>query len=598
MSEVHRSPLNRIAPFALAWLFAFASHAAMILLFANWTPLSDQWDSEGFLLIRPWLEGELTLSQLFSAHNEHRIFSKRLFDLAVLTLNGNHWDNRVFALANTAIYATAVALCFAFVARTTSGATKRVLQFAVLVMPLLTTSFENTLWGFQSPFYFSCLFTILALRHVALSPTLPYFGLPLALASAAAILSLASGLLLPLALVALLALDRRGGCSTARRVGVIALLLAVAVAGYVVLPKLPPENTVMARSVGEAALGTLRMLSWPIPLLPLAWLPLLFWFVSTTKHRRVLDSADLFFLGLAGWVVLQALATGYGRGQGLVAIPWRYTDALAFGLVANAYFACRLVAEQPTRARWRGAMAATGIAWTITGAYLALASAQGGYVILQTFRGWQARELVLASLLRNEAAAADNPMLPYPHLSKMPLFLGSASLKKALGVDGDRLRGACELDTDAYLSRIVCAFGTALPQLPLPQFIDVGFPQSSGPPSRCNIDYLGGRAANGNITRGSPLRIDGWAGPAGPRRLPMFGKAAVLLVGDGRTYAASIDIAIPRDDVAAFVADPRYRWSGFTLYAGTAHVEPGGYVVYLLTDAAAPCRTDQILHIP
>lgn len=592
-----RTPLSRIAPFALAWLFAFGCHAAMILLFSQSLPISDQWDSEGFLLIRPWIEGHLTWAQLFDTHNEHRIVTKRVLDLAILTLNGAHWDNRVTALANAGVYAAAIAACFVFVRRATEGATRRVLQLAVLALPLMTANFENTLWGFQSPFYFSGLFAVLAFGHVARNPALPAWGAPLLIASAGAILSLASGLLLPLALAALLSLDRRPGCGRWRRIGIIALLVAVAVAGYALLPKLPPENTVMARSVGEAAVAALRVLSWPVPLLPLAWLPLLAWLGLALKRRRVLDAADLFFLGLAGWVVLQALATGYGRGQGLVAVPWRYTDALLFGLLANVYFACRLIVEAPARLpRWSAA-AGVGAVWLATGAYLALASLQGGFMMLQTLRSWQTRGLVLAALLRNEPVAADNPGLPYPHLSKMPLFLGSASLRSALGIDGERLRDSCDVDARARLSRLVCALWPTAATPRLPEFSAATAPQSDAPPSRCNLDYLGGRAPDGSIVRGSPLRLDGWVGPGAQGLLPMLGTATVFLVGDGNTYATRADAVTPRGDVAAFVADPRYHWSAFSLHVGTTDVVPGSYAIYLRANDAAPCRTGQVVQV-
>ncbi|MBL8299228.1 MAG: hypothetical protein JNN30_12895 [Rhodanobacteraceae bacterium] len=589
--------LSQIIPFVLVWLFALVCHAMMILLFSQSLPISDQWDSEGFLLIRPWLEGHLSWAQLFDPHNEHRIFTKRVFDLAVLSLNGAHWDNRVTALANAGIYAAAVATCFVFVRRTTEGLTRRVLQMAVLALPLMTANFENTLWGFQSPFYFSCLFAVFGFQHVARNPALPAFGAPLLVASAGAILSLASGLLLPLALAVLLALDRRPGCSRLRRAGVIAMLLAVAVIGYAVLPKLPPENTVMARSIGEAATAALRVLSWPIPLLPLAWLPLLAWLALALKRRRTFCTADLFFLGLAGWVVLQALATGYGRGQGLVAVPWRYTDALLYGLLANVYFACRLVAEAPPRLlRWSTA-ASVGMVWLVVGAYLALVSAQSVYVMLQTLRIWQTRGLVLAALLRNEPVAADNPGLPYPHLSKMPLFLGSATLRSALGVDGERLRDSCDVAASARLSRLVCTLWPSTATSPLPQFrATVALPEET-PPSRCNLDYLGGRTPDGSITRGSPLRLDGWVGPSAQRLLPMFGTATVFLVSDGNVYAANSEAITPRPDVAAFVADPRYHWSAFSLHVGTANVAPGSYAIYLRAEDAAPCRTEQIVEV-
>lgn len=596
-----KSPARSLTPFLWVWLFAYCSHAVMVLLFSQALPISDQWDGEGFMLIRPWLEGKLTLNELFLAHNEHRILTKRVLDMVLLSLNGNHWDNRVLALANAAIYATCIALCFTFATRATAGLTRRALQFAALVIPLLLSNFENTIWGFQSPFYFSVLMTVLALRHIADSPELPYWGLPLATYSLGAIFSLASGLLLGVALGVLVLLDRRPGSTTRRRCLVAAMLFIVAVVGYAILPTLPAENVVMARSLAEILFGALRIASWPLPLLPLAWLPLLAWLGLALKQRRVFDKADLFFLGLAGWVALQALATGYGRGHGLVTVPWRYTDSLVFGLLGNVYFSCQLLAQ--ARERWRPVprvltqLGTTGI-WLMIGAYLGVASLQGGYAMLQTLRTWQARVLVTDALLRHEPVAEDNPALPYPYLSKIPLFLGNETLLRSLAVENGRLPAFCEHPRTAYLSRLTCLGQTLLPSSPLPQFEPIGETGSGETPSRCSLEYMGGRSPDGSVRRGSPLRFDGWVGPAAPALLPMFGKVNVLLVGDRRSYAAHDTGLIPRKDVTNGTADSRYRWSGFSMYASTAQVEPGSYFVYLRAGGSTgSCRTEIVLDI-
>lgn len=592
--------LRRCLPFALAWLWAFGCHGLIVLMFSHSLPVADQWDSEGFVLMRPWLEGTLTWQDLFSAHNEHRIVTKRLLDLIVLTLNGQHWDNLVITLINAAIYAAAVAVLFSFVTRATEGSTRRVLQACALVLPLLQSNYENTLWGFQSPFYFYCLFALLAFRHAALHPHLPRWGATLLACSIAAQLSLGSGLLLPATLAVLVLLDQRGASPGGRRTAVIAALLAVAAVGYLFLPHLPPGNTVMARSVTEAALGALRMAAWPLQLWPLAWLPLLLWLPFRLRQRRAFDAAELFFLAIAGWVALQALATGYGRGHGMLSIAWRYTDSLVYGLVANVFFSCQLL--QWLRSRlppWPLRLAWTGVAvlWLVAGSHLALASMQGFFLVLRTHQTWQARQLVTAALLRSDPVAEDNFALPYPHLSKMPLFLGSPTMRALLGIRGTQLPAPCDVPAQARLSRAVCAVRRMLPEFGLPGFQKVPAPAGDGETSRCNVDYLGGLSRDGIVLRGSPLRLDSWVGPPErPRRL-MLNEVSVLLVADAVWYRASTRLTLPRPDVAAFTADPRYYWSGLYLVTSTEQVEPGTYELVLQATGSQPCRTGRMLTV-
>lgn len=590
--------LGHWSPFILAWLWAFACHGLIVLLFSHSLPTADQWDSEGFMIMRPWLEGTLTWRDMFTPHNEHRIVTKHVLDLIVLSANGRHWDNVVIALVNAAIYATAIALLFSFVTRATEGLTRRVLQAFTLVLPLLLSNFENTQWGFQSPFYFYCLFALLAFRHAALHPQLPHWGAVLLVCSAAALLSLGSGLLLPAALTAMLLLDRRGASSDLRRAIVIAMLLLVAMAGYLFLPRLPPENTVMARSVAEAALGALRMASWPLNLWPLAWLPLLLWLPLRLRQRRAFDAAELFFLGLAGWVVLQALATGYGRGHGMLSVAWRYTDSLVYGLVANVFFSCKLLHWLRSHGTWslRLAGAAMASLWLIVGSHLALASLQGFFLVLRTHQTWQARQLVTAALLRNDPVAADNFALPYPHLSKMPLFLGSPSMRELLGIRAAELPAPCEVPAQALLSQLACALRRSLPEFGLPGFRKSEL-TSNGEPSRCNVDYLGGLSRDGLVLRGSPLRLDGWAGPAANPRHLMLNDMSVLLVAGPTAYRASTRLALPRADVAASMADSRYYWSGLYLIASTEQVEPGTYELALQAAGSQPCRTGRMLTV-
>lgn len=591
--------LRRNAPPGLFWLWVFAAHALTILLFSHPLPIADQWDSEGMLLYVPWLEGNLAPELLFAPHNEHRIFTKRVFDLLVFALNGQQWDNQVMALANTAIYATTLTLLFGFVRSATQGTARSVLLATLLLLPLLPFNYENTLWGFQSQFYFCFLFSVIALRHLAARPQLPAWGLVLLACSAAALFSLASGVLLAATLAFVLLLDRRSAIAPLRRYGVIALLLALVVTGLLLLPRVPTDAVLKAQSLGEAATAAVRLASWPVPLLPITWLPLLVWLGLQLKHRRKPETADVFFFGLAVWVLAQIVATAYGRGHTLFSLPSRYLDSLSFGLLANAYFACRLLAEaaQWPRLRRLPATAAIGVLGLAAAAGLALETVKSVYLVNQFHRNWQAREWVTAALVRGEPQAGDNPLLPYPHIENMPRFFSQPTLRHLLGIRDGHFEPLCSRPDLARLSRAVCALQALLPASPLPQF-EAQPPGGVSNVSSCSLDLLAGLAQDDSIVRGAPLRFAGWIGPSARSWLPPLEDAAVVLVGNGAFYTAPSQLIHPRFDVARhYRPQPGYFWTGFNIIAGTQNVPTGDYEVWLRAGAGMLCRTGNLIRV-
>jgi hypothetical protein len=99
----------------LVLLFAVLAGVQLlqVLRFAAAVPFWDQWDSEIALLMKPWVEGELSLAALIAPHNEHRIAFSRLWALLLFELNGREVDNLVGASANTALHAAVLVLLYA-----------------------------------------------------------------------------------------------------------------------------------------------------------------------------------------------------------------------------------------------------------------------------------------------------------------------------------------------------------------------------------------------------------------------------------------------------------------------------------------------------
>ena len=74
-------------------------------------PFWDQWDGEALTLYIPWADGGVTWRQMFTFHNEHRIFFSRLLALTLLVVNGQ-WDPHLQIVVNASLHSLA-ALVFA-----------------------------------------------------------------------------------------------------------------------------------------------------------------------------------------------------------------------------------------------------------------------------------------------------------------------------------------------------------------------------------------------------------------------------------------------------------------------------------------------------
>ena len=70
-------------------LFLIIVGAKFVLIsrYSSPLPFFDQWQGEGKNLLIPWVEGRLTCSNLFAAHNDHRFLWTRLLVLRLFVPN-------------------------------------------------------------------------------------------------------------------------------------------------------------------------------------------------------------------------------------------------------------------------------------------------------------------------------------------------------------------------------------------------------------------------------------------------------------------------------------------------------------------------------
>jgi hypothetical protein len=589
---------HRLWPLVAVVLASLVGHILQIAFFSHSLPFADQWDSEGFLLFKPWTEGTLTLQTLLSTHNEHRILWKRLFDLMLFELNGGHWDNRVIALANTVFYAGVMLI----VARAALDAPTRLARGLVLMLcialPFTTYAYENTLWGFQSPFYQLALLGLLALHVVAE----PLFSLRTAWAalalSVAALFTMASGFFVGAVCAILIATAHADSVRQRLKYVFGAALFIVSVMGYLVMPQLDYHAPLRAQSLGELAAAALMLLSWPVPHAPVVWLPFLFWLLFSAVYREAPSRADRFFAALALWTGIQAAALAYGRGHAMTGVPPRYTDVLVFGLVANAYFLGGLLRHprEALRPRLPLRIILIGATFVAIG-YAGLEMARSAIVSHHKQALWRANHASTAALLAGAPLAEDNFALAYPSGTKLTgLFLAEPSMRRMLGIVGNTLPPDCVVPATASLSRIACALTGARPDLPALQREMMPLVPTYG--LQCSLDLIAGLPASGAIDAATPvpLRFAGWAGPGSTDLRGLQRRITLRLVSDGGAYAIDSRLRGPRPDVAAAFGNPRFAWSGFDILVSSRGLAPASYHIELIEEGQR-CATDQFLHV-
>jgi hypothetical protein len=348
--------LNVVVGLQLAALFlvVFGARLWFIGRYGNALPFWDQWDGEASLLIKPWLEGTLAPASLLAPHNEHRIVLTRLLALALFKLNGQ-WDALLEMTVNAALCATIVVLIAAAAFKLFQTWSRLALLLLLGILFSLPFSWENTLAGFQSQFYFLLLFSLLAMWGLTTHSWRSLGWWVGAVALCLACLSMATGFFAALSILVLLGLRclKQRARPVPSQLFTAMLCLVVSVAGWVSRTEVQGHARLKAGSIPDWVMAFTGCLAWPwhtnrvlavVMHLPLFFLALSYITRPASWRRDQRQTIELI-LGTGIWFLSQAAAVAYARGAPTESLASRYMDIFAIGAVVNFLAALLLIAE-------------------------------------------------------------------------------------------------------------------------------------------------------------------------------------------------------------------------------------------------------------
>jgi len=419
----------------------------LVFLYGSPVPLMDQWDGEGATLFKPWLEGTLRLSDLFQPHNEHRIVLSRLLALGLLALNGQ-WDAQLEMVVNALLCGTVAVLIAVALVKLFGPDLRMLIALVVGLWSALPYGHENTLWAFESSFYFLLFFSLVAIWGLALHPSFSWRWWTGAAGLVLACLSMASGFFAALALLGLTA----PRLITKRRLNRDCMILAVLCCAVVAIAFyfrtiVPGHAGIRATSLSVWASFLGSCLAWPFCGTPSAclimYLPsglLVFRYLS--KRPTGLDEAwrrqAEAIMAVSAWVILQAAAMAYLRGGNTLPHPVsRYMDILALGALANFFAILLLMKEIPqsTVARQTGVVFATCWITALASGSILISQRELGSRTVRTESLSAIEETVRAYVTTGDRTHLEaNPpaAIPYPRPQHLAMLLDDPTIRGIL----------------------------------------------------------------------------------------------------------------------------------------------------------------------
>jgi hypothetical protein len=344
MDREKRHPSLAITPILV---FVLGIKLVLVKCFGSITPFWDQWDAEGASVYKPFLENRLTIYNLFSSHNEHRIFFTRVLGLVELELFGV-WSPQLQMAVNALLHVAVIGFfLWSLVAKAAPIARIAILSSASLLFSI-PFGWENTVAAFQSQFYFALGFSLIALRLFQTAPAVSVRWFAAVLFSIAAYFSESSGAMTILALMAVAGLQLFLG-ERARSTSEFLALAAMTGLCFVqvaFITHVPLHDSLRAHGILEFAGALLKASAWPLPgvFAVVVNAPILILLRDLIRSAPARTAYQWWLVSLLFWLGAQWVALSYGRG--MAPTVSRYTDILVVGPMLNVAALCHLFRDR------------------------------------------------------------------------------------------------------------------------------------------------------------------------------------------------------------------------------------------------------------
>ncbi|HWY78007.1 MAG TPA: hypothetical protein VN281_20500 [Verrucomicrobiae bacterium] len=424
------------------FLLGLAMKLALIQRCENSLPFYDQWVAEGVDIYIPFFEHHLSLADMFRASNEHRVFWTRVYDLGLLLLNGQ-WDSQVQIVANAIIHCAILSGFGWLMAGLLGTRTWPFIGLPLLLALALPYAWENTLWGFQSQFYFLILFSFLMIRLLGSNqPWSPRWRLGV-LVAFVGLFSMASGFLATVAVAGIVMIEIfRTPTIWKRQAPTLVVCGLVTVAGLLLKVDVPRHSDLKAHSLRDFVVALGEYFAWPnqqtVWLAPLNLSPFVLLGFLYLRSRGDKRPAEQMVLGVGLWVLLQDLACAYARGGNAMAPASRYMDTCSFLLIVNCLSIILIFNRYRHRLPFAPAWLGVCAIWVVVaGVGLWLITVNGCKSPLQSWIAWQ-RERTRTT---RAFVATDNEQcfnipdrfgIPFPNLTALTYLLRAPAIRTIL----------------------------------------------------------------------------------------------------------------------------------------------------------------------
>ena len=329
-----------VLSFLSAALIILGAKISLIHYYGSDLPFWDQWDTEPQLLYIAYDQGKLSWSSLFSPHNEHRLFFSRLWALSLYVIN-QQWDAHLQTVANAFLH-TFFGLWLVWILWKLNEKKELWIMLGVFILTLAVPfSWENTLFAFQSSFYFLLGFSSMA---ILLIPQNQPFSKAWMIGIFFAFLSLftmGSGFFAAAVSMALILIRAFRERRMTRSDGVSLVSCLLIVLAGILLIQVPEGHAVLRPKTFSDFLTALgKDLSWPwidVPFVfPLFWSPfvILSYRIGISKKGNM-SRYPFFIMGLGLWTLMQCVAVAYARGFEGSGPASRYMDSLSMIPIVN-----------------------------------------------------------------------------------------------------------------------------------------------------------------------------------------------------------------------------------------------------------------------